>query len=121
MPKITNLDLLKLQKTLKTDAAIGAKLGVTRQYVHDMRKLYGIPSSRGDVTARNNKIIAMYKSGMTAARVTKKLDVSLRLVYKVVSLAGVKKNHPKAKLKIRMERFMWKAGDIVFIKNSKDI
>ncbi len=43
MPRFTKAELIKLQKTLYIDKAIGKKFGITPQYVQLMRKEYGIP------------------------------------------------------------------------------
>jgi len=37
MSKITKQELIKLQKSLVTDEAIGEKFGITRQAIHQMR------------------------------------------------------------------------------------
>ena len=43
MARVTKAQLIKLQKQLKVDEAIGAKFGITRQAIHQLRQKYGIP------------------------------------------------------------------------------
>jgi Mor family transcriptional regulator len=43
MPLISKPELKKLQKSLRTDKAIGQKFGITHQAVQQIRKLYAIP------------------------------------------------------------------------------
>ena len=57
MPRISKEELLKLQKTLKTDTLIGQKYGIARQAVHQIRQLYGISVIRKNTTERNNRIV----------------------------------------------------------------
>jgi DNA-directed RNA polymerase specialized sigma subunit len=92
MPKISKQDLIKLQKTLKTDQAIGDRFNITRQAVHQIRQRYGIPSIIRDTAERNDKIITMYKKGMTGPEIAEKVGLSMSHVYKIVGYAGVKKN-----------------------------
>jgi hypothetical protein len=66
MPRISKAEFLKLQKKLATDAAIGEKFGITRQAVHQIRKLYGIPSSIADNPERNEKSSPSTKRGRPA-------------------------------------------------------
>jgi hypothetical protein len=42
MARISKAQLIKLQKKLKTDAAIGEQFGITRQAVHLLRKKFDI-------------------------------------------------------------------------------
>ena len=42
MPRISKAELIELQKSVRTDVAIGRKLGCTRQNVQLLRKSYGI-------------------------------------------------------------------------------
>lgn len=63
MPRLSKAELIKLQKKLTTDEAIGKKFGITRQAVHQIRKKYGIKSNYADNPERNAKIVALYKKG----------------------------------------------------------
>lgn len=89
MQRISKTDLIRLQKTLKTDQAIADKFNITWQYVHQMRQRYGIQSLLKDTADRNNKIVTMFKNGMTGAEIAKKVRLSVFYVYKIVSYAGV--------------------------------
>ncbi len=75
MVRIRKLELIHLQKKLKTDEAIGIKLGVTRQSVQQRRKKFGI-DSRWDLNPeRNKKILAMYKAGRTGTEIARKVGL----------------------------------------------
>ncbi len=86
MPKarISKTELIKLQKTLKTDDAIGQKFGITRQAVHQMRKKYGIPSNLAKNDQRNAKILSQYKNGATGMAIAKKFDLSVSQTYRIL-------------------------------------
>ena len=91
MAKISKSELIRLQKTLKTDAAIGAKFGITRQAIHQLRKKFGIDSSRAENDARNAKILQMYKTGKSGIDIAKKLDLSISQAYRIINLSKKKK------------------------------
>ena len=99
MPKarINKSELLKLQKTLKTDDAIGKKFGITRQAVHQMRKKYGIPSNLAKNEQRNDKIFALYNKGATGMVIAKKFGLSVSQTYRIIENAKVKKPAKKRK------------------------
>ena len=85
MLKLSKTELLKLQKTLKTDAAIGRKLGIPRQYIHKIRTGYGIASSYAGNAERNEKIIALYKEGMTGTAIAEKVGLGSPMVYTIIN------------------------------------
>jgi DNA invertase Pin-like site-specific DNA recombinase len=89
--------LVKLQKTLKTDDAIGQKFGISRQAVHQMRKKYGIPSNLAKNGQRNERIFALYKKGATGMTIAKKFDLSVSQTYRIIENAKVKKPAKKGK------------------------
>jgi hypothetical protein len=62
---ISKADLLKLQKSLKSDAAIAAKYGISRQAVCQMRLKYGIASLQTGSIERNKKMLQLYKAGLS--------------------------------------------------------
>jgi len=72
----TKAELIKLQKTLKTDEAIAKKFDVTRQAIYQLRKKYGIASQSVDRFDRNKKIITLRKSGKSVIEVAKKFGIS---------------------------------------------
>lgn len=96
MAVLSKSELIKLQKTLQTDAAIGKKFHVTRQAIHQLRKKYGIESSRVDNSARNEQILALFNKGNTGAAIAKKLDLSVSQVYRIVNDAGGGRKSRKA-------------------------
>jgi DNA-directed RNA polymerase specialized sigma subunit len=84
MARITKVELLKLQKKLETDEAIGKKLGITRQAVHQWRKKYGIDSRWELNPDRNKKMSALYKTGKTGSEIAKKFGLSLSQTYRLI-------------------------------------
>ena len=94
MPKISKAALIKLQKALRTDEAIGRKLGISRWMAYSMRTSYGIPSSFGDNPRRNEKIVALYRQGMYGTDIAKKIGLTAPMVYKIINDAGAGKSKP---------------------------
>jgi DNA invertase Pin-like site-specific DNA recombinase len=94
MARITKGDLIKLQKNLKTDAAIGKKFGITRQAVHQLRKKYKIDSVIAKNDERNAKIVKSYKAGASGTALAKKFDMSVSQTYRIIN--GTKKAPKKA-------------------------
>ena len=84
MATISKTELIKLQKTLKTDEAIGDKFGITRQAIHQLRKKYGVSSVKGRNKERNDKIIAHYKKGVVGTAIAEQLDLSIAQVYRII-------------------------------------
>lgn len=89
MARISKQELARLQKTLKTDAAIGAKFGISRQAVHQLRQKYDIDYNKTKNKDRNAKILSLYKSKTTGTRIAKQMKISVSQVYRI--LAGLKK------------------------------
>ncbi|MFH0920745.1 MAG: hypothetical protein V1913_10320 [Fibrobacterota bacterium] len=84
MASVNKEQLLKLQKTLKTDAAIGAKFGITRQAIHQLRCKYDIKSVRDKNKERNLKMVELYKKGKTGIAIAKVMDMSIAQVYRII-------------------------------------
>jgi len=100
MARISKSELVKLQKKLKTDAAIGAQFGITRQAVHQLRKKYAIESVIAKNDERNQKILGMYKAGKSGTDISKKFDLSVSQTYRIINeiqKVGKKKPAKKAK------------------------
>jgi plasmid maintenance system antidote protein VapI len=97
MAKVSKRELIKLQKSLTTDEAIGKKFGVTRQRIHQLRKKYGIESSYADHPERNAKIVALYKKGTPGTALAKKIGLSVSHTYRIINIAGKKKLSKKRK------------------------
>ena len=96
MARISKSQLLKLQRKLKRDAAIGAEFGITRQAVHQLRKKYGISSVIENNPQRNKDIVKLYKGGKAVAAIAKKFGLSISYTYRVISEAkGGKKKAGK--------------------------
>lgn len=97
MPRISKTELIKLQKSLKVDEAIGKKFGITRQAVHQIRKKYGIPSNLAKNDERNAKILAHYKRGTSGTDIAKKVGLSISQTYRVINTTEKKKPAKKKK------------------------
>ena len=97
MARISKTQLMKLQKKLKTDAAIGEQFGITRQAVHQLRKKYGIDSSLADNPERNAEIVDMYEAGASGTALAKKFKLSISQTYRIIneSKKGSKKKAVK--------------------------
>jgi hypothetical protein len=91
MAKLSKSQLIALQKKLGTDQAIGDKVGVTRQAIHQLRNKYGIDSLIAKNAERNKKIVSLYKGGKTGTDISKKFDLSVSQTYRIISLTGKKK------------------------------
>jgi hypothetical protein len=91
MAKLSKQQLVALQKKLGTDQAIGDKVGVTRQAIHQLRNKYGIDSLIAKNAERNTKIVSLYKGGKTGTDISKKFDLSVSQTYRIISLTGKKK------------------------------
>jgi hypothetical protein len=94
MARISKTQLIKLQKQLKTDAAIGEQFGITRQAVHQLRKKYGIESSLADNPERNADIVAAYGKGASGTALAKKFKLSISQTYRIIN--ETKKSKKKA-------------------------
>lgn len=97
MAKVSKSELIKLQKSLTTDEAIGKKFGVTRQAIHQLRKKYGIESSYADHPERNAKIVALYKKGTPGTSIAKKIGLSIPHTYRIINVAWKKNLSNKRK------------------------
>ena len=94
MAKVTKSQLISLQKSLKTDQKIGEKFGITRQAIHQLRNVYGIPSNIAKNKERNEKIVKAYKSGASGTAIAKKFGLSISQAYRIIN--GGKKGRKKA-------------------------
>jgi Mor family transcriptional regulator len=84
MSRISKVELIKLQKALKTDERIARKFKITRQAVQLMRKKYGIESRLALNPQRDKKMRAMHKTGKTGMEIAKKFGMSLSHTYRVI-------------------------------------
>jgi hypothetical protein len=73
-----------LQNKMKTDHAIGDLFGLTRQAVHQMRKKLNVESSIANNPDRDRLIKADFNSGISAADLTRKYDISISQVYRIL-------------------------------------
>jgi len=87
IPRVTKARLIKLQKELVTDSAIGEALGITRQAVHQWRKKWGVDSTSTDNSVRNVGIVEAYKAGEAGTAIAKKFKLSISQTYRVINMA----------------------------------
>ena len=99
MALCTKIELLNLQKTLKTDDAIAKKFKVTRQAVFQLRTVYGIPSLRVKNPARNQEMKKLFAAGKTGVEIAKKYDLSISQAYRIVGEKAAKVKKGKGKKK----------------------
>lgn len=100
MARISKSELVKLQKSLKTDAKIGEQFGITRQAVHQLRKKYGIESVIAKNDERNKKIVKTYEGGASGTALAKKFKLSVSQTYRIINETkkdGKKKKSTKKK------------------------
>jgi hypothetical protein len=91
MPTILKNELMRLQRTLKTDQAIGKRFKVTRQAIHQLRKKYGIPPVLGKNDERDAKILSLHKKGASAMEIARKMLISISQTYRIIRTFGQKK------------------------------
>jgi DNA invertase Pin-like site-specific DNA recombinase len=91
MARISKAELMRLQKKLGTDHAIGEKLGITRQAVFQTRRLYGMPPLPSKNEERNAKVVALSDKGVSKMAIANKFDLSLSMVYRILDSAGAGK------------------------------
>jgi len=85
MPRISKVQLIKLQKKFKTDALIGEQFGITRQAVHQLRKKYQLESSLADNPERNADIVSAYEAGASGTALAKKFKLSISQTYRIIN------------------------------------
>ncbi len=87
MARITKSELIKLQRKLKRDAAIGAEFGITRQAVHQLRRKYGIASIVESNPQRDRSILKLYREGKSVAAIARRFGLSISYTYRIISEA----------------------------------
>ena len=95
MARITKNELMRLQRSLKTDQAIGKKYRITRQAIHQLRKKYGISSRYAKNPQRNAAVVSLYKKGTTGTAIAKKMGLSVSQTYRIINTTGKKKGSRK--------------------------
>lgn len=84
MARISKDELVELQGTLKTDAKIGAKFGISRQAVHQLRQKYGLEYNKDKFQERDQEVMAMYSSGKSGIKISKEIRISISQVYRIL-------------------------------------
>ena len=86
--KLNKETILAMQKTHKTDAAIGKVFGITRQAVYQMRRKYGIPFNVDKNKERDEVIVKKYKSGVSGTKLAREYKLSFSQTYRIIRLQG---------------------------------
>jgi hypothetical protein len=84
VPKISREQLIKLQKKLKTDEAIGYLFKISRQAVHQLRNKYGISSIPEKNRERDKDLLISNKKGQTLGHLAKKYNLSVSQTYRII-------------------------------------
>ena len=95
MAKISKTELIKLQKKLITDEAIGEKFGVTRQAIHQLRKKLKIKSRYAKNPKRNKEIVAQYKKGVSGIKLANKFGLSISQIFRILNDSNALKEKKK--------------------------
>lgn len=85
MARITKSELIRLQRKLKRDAAIGAEFGITRQAVHQLRMKFGVASVVENNPQRDKSIVKMYREGKSVSSIAGKFGLSVSYTYRIIS------------------------------------
>jgi DNA invertase Pin-like site-specific DNA recombinase len=91
MALVSKTELIKLQKTMKTDEAIAKKFEVTRQAIHQLRQKYGIESRYSKNPKRNKEMVSLFKAGKTGTEIAKKFGMSISQTYRLIAKTRRKK------------------------------
>jgi DNA invertase Pin-like site-specific DNA recombinase len=89
MAIISKNQLVRLQKKLVTDDAIGKQFGISRQAVHQLRVKYGIAAIAHKNDARNAAIIKSASNGIPCEHIAKKFKLSLAQTYRIIREAAL--------------------------------
>lgn len=84
MATITKSQLISLQKTLKTDEAIGKKYGISRQAVHQLRQKYEVDALTTKNKERDEQIVSMFNKGVSGLDIAKKNKLSVSQTYRII-------------------------------------
>jgi DNA invertase Pin-like site-specific DNA recombinase len=94
MPRLTREQLIKLQKRYKTDNAIGAIFGITRQAIHQLRNRYGIVSVAEKNRERNQEMAKLFQSDVAGTELAAKFEISVSQVYRILNDLHKKQKGP---------------------------
>ncbi len=84
MARISKDELIVLQNTLKTDAKIGEKFGISRQAVHQLRQKYGLDYNKIKFKDRDDEVVTLYREGKSGVKVAQQLNISISQVYRIL-------------------------------------
>lgn len=69
------------------DPTVAKQFGITRQAVYNIRKKFGIPSSKSKASDKKQRIIELRNEGLSVTKVSSVCNVSQSYVYKVLKEA----------------------------------
>ena len=84
MARIGPEQLLALQRTYRSDAAIAALYGMSKQGVQRLRVKYGIPASPPDTGKRDDSIRTMRAGGASVSRISRRWNLSETHIYRIL-------------------------------------
>ncbi|MGM0442630.1 MAG: hypothetical protein ACQEQV_00405 [Fibrobacterota bacterium] len=87
MNRIGKKQLEHLQKKYRTDSAIAALYGISRQAVYKMRRKYGIPPAPSIRSKRNMHIRELAAQGVRPEIIARRFSLSVSSVYRIIRYA----------------------------------
>jgi Mor family transcriptional regulator len=84
--KINKRQLFILQNVYKTDIEIAKYLGVTRQYIHLLRKKFNVPIFKSTKIKddRNKLIYSAFVKGVKRSELAKKMNITYTTVCRII-------------------------------------
>jgi len=83
--------LKELQKEFKTDGAIGAQFGISRQAIHQLREKCKIKALTSRNVPRNREITKRYNGGVHPFKLAQDYEMSVSQIYRVLNSSKGKK------------------------------
>lgn len=87
-------ELVMLQNKLGADTAIGKHLGVSRQWIHILRKRFNIPRTQSKLhSERNAHIFSLRNDGASVEFISDCHNISTQRTYAILSKSQVLMKH----------------------------
>ena len=99
--RISNDQLLKLQRRYHTDQAIAQLFGISRQAVQQLRVRFGIVPVVRRHERRNAEIARAYRSGVSGARLARRYRLSVAQIYRILAAESVRLRRPRPPAALR--------------------
>ena len=87
---ITQSHLRRLQFFYETDENIGKSIGISRQAVCIARRKFNIPVLKNAKYKRDKMIIDLHYQNFTGPEISRRVNVSVKTVYRVIKSIGSK-------------------------------